>query len=99
MQEYNDNDEEIKSILRHYNVSYIISKEVISLISRCRNSKYKWLNINYITISSYILVTNYMTINDDYIKECCYMIDCDDKDFVYRNIYRYCLYILQCNNF
>lgn len=68
-QRYIADDSYINRKLESHNISSDIINNIILIISNIRNSdRYKYLNVEYLTVSCYSLICNNMDINTDHIK-------------------------------
>lgn len=91
-------DEVILNYLSAYRIPYDSSNNIMRLIKQCRrDSRYRYLNLEYLSVSAYVLSISKYAIDIDMIKSHIHMIPNNNKDLVYRVIYRYCLYILTIN--
>lgn len=67
-QRYLTDDSYINRKLESHNISSDIINNIILIISNIRNSnRYKYLNIDYLTVACYSLVSNNMDINIEHI--------------------------------
>lgn len=94
---YVKDDGYISKILSRHNINSNIIFDVIDLISNIRDSdKYEYLNMEYLAIAAYSLVTNNMQMDEIYLAELeKSIIKSHDHNTSHKSLIRYCRYIIK----
>lgn len=94
---YASDDSHIYKLLFKHNIPINIIFDVISLVNNVRrDNRYIYLNLNYLTVASYALVSNNMQIDEQYIYTLeKLMIKSNDDIISCKALTRYCRYIIK----
>ena len=94
---YVNDDGYISKILSRHNITSNTILDVIDLISNIRDSsKYDYLNMDYLAIAAYALVTNNMQMSEIYLAELeKSIIKSYDHNTSHKSLIRYCKFIIR----